>query len=211
MAGWIEMFISFSDSLKNCGLVQKKSLPNMSCLYLSFCWIKKSKKMCLKVTHIQARTSQWKKWILQWGSGNGFTLIQQMTTCAATELLLHPSGWSEESLQGKRSGRIRLEIRDVRHCYAQSEKRFFVLVSWWAMCKTLIDLVVFKGHSGMCVHTSWYSDYLPLQQLRERPQKLRQVTLKFNTFYGMHSHGATDSKHLQQIMLKKWLETLEDL
>lgn len=76
----------------------------MSCLYLSFCWIKRSKRTCLKVMHIQARTSQWKKWILQWGSGNGFTLIQQMTTCAATELLLHPSGWSEESLQGSKLG-----------------------------------------------------------------------------------------------------------
>lgn len=181
----------------------------MSCLYLSFCWIKRSKRTCLKVMHIQARTSQWKKWILQWGSGNGFTLIRQMTTCAASELLLHPSGWSEESLQGSKLGydwRLGTYVS-----YVQSEKGFFVLVSWWAMCKTFSDLVVFKGGSGTYVHTKWHCGYLPLQQLRESPQQFQLVTLEFDTFYGMHSHEVTHSKYLQQFVLEKWLETVEDL
>lgn len=71
------------------------------------------------------------------------------------------------------------------------------------------DLVAFKGCCIMHVGTRRHSDRPLLQQLRKSLPKCRSVKLKFNTFCKMDVHGATDSKHLQQFMQKKWLNTLK--
>lgn len=168
-----ENFLSSSDALKTCAIFATKSLPKWTCIYLIFSF-----------------AFQWSHQRPRQAAGN---------LCCHRELLLHPSGRSEESLLRQRQI-VNLAVWERsfgRYTTSRCGQRRDSLVSWWRSCKMFTDLVLFKGHCSTCVGPRWYSDYPSLPQVRKSLQKFSLIRLKFNKFCKTRSslHGATNSKH----------------